>query len=161
MEKLTLEGFYTAARINPLFPIYPDGHYSVMESDAEPLKFFDWSLIGDLVDAGAGTIIAGFVRLSPFNLRWIKEATGKDLRYLFTSKFESNALFFSTEEKRYYYEKCKMLCDRAGVRFSVCFDKDDAYDEFRYLWADQEDCCDGRLNVRGFGVTFDGFRELG
>lgn len=151
-------GFWTAARINPLFPIHKDGYYSnpgsVLVKDK--FEYFDWSLVDMIGEAKAGTLIAGFLRLSTWNLRWIKEATGKDLRWLFIEQKQSNkALHFSTEEKRYYYERIKKMCDKNGVQFSVCYDGDDAYTEFKYLWANQEDCCNGKGKVLGFKNAYD------
>lgn len=158
----TLEdrGFHTAARINPLFPIYPDGYYSgerKFEVKPEPLRYFDWSLVDRIADAGCKTIIGGFVRLSSWNIRWIKERTGEDYTYLFDpkTKHKNTALHFSTEEKRYYYERIKNMCDERGNEFSVCYDGDEAYETFRYLWADQNDCCNGKAHVKKFGRAMD------
>ena len=153
-------GVYTAARINPLFPIYRDGYFSRGE-ESERLRYFDWSLVDMIAAAGAQTLIAGFLRLSSWNLRWIEERTRTDLRWLFDAGTDqrNQALHFSTEEKRYYYEELKRRCDVLGMEFSVCYDGDDAFEEFRYLWANPEDCCNGLGNVAGFEVTFDAVRR--
>jgi len=158
LKTLSEAGFWTAARINPLFPIYKDGYYSKPGSVLIKDKFdyFDWSLVDMIGESKAGTLIAGFLRLSTWNLRWIKESTGEDLRWMFTEQKQSNtALHFSTEEKRYYYERIKKMCDKKGVDFSVCYDGDDAYTEFKYLWANQNDCCNGKGKVAGFNNAYD------
>ena len=113
-------------------------------------------------EAGAKTLIAGFVRLSSWNLRWIEEATGQDVRWLFDPELrQSNqAYHFSTEEKRYYYEEAERRCRKLGMAFSVCYDGDDAYEEFRYLWANPNDCCNGVGNVPAFGATLLARKEL-
>ena len=102
-------------------------------------------------------MIAGFVRLSSWNIKWIKNKTGKDLTWLFDAgtKVKNQALHFSSEEKRYYYEKIKKSCDDLGMEFSVCYDGDDAYEEFRYLWANPNDCCNGKGKIPGFKNAFD------
>lgn len=152
--------FYLAGRINPLFPIYPDGYYSLgLHKTAKPLRYFDWSLVDMLAKNGCDTVIAGFVRLSQPNIRWMKEKTGIDFTYLFLpgTQHKNAALHFSTEEKRYYYEKMQKQCHELGMAFSVCYDGDDAYHEFQYLWENQNDCCNGKGNVPGFKVAYDFF----
>ena len=144
---LSNNGFTVAGRICPLFPIYPDGYYSLgIHQDTEPLKYFDWSLVDLLADAKCKTVIAGFLRLNYYNnnrQRIIKEI-GFDLDYLFSPDIrkKNDALYFSIEEKRYYYEKLMRLSHERGMRFTVCYDGDESYDVFRYLWENQQDCCD-------------------
>ena len=164
-KKLNDHGFYTAVRICPLFPLYPDGHYSNqapslnLGGNCKPKKFryFDWSLLDMIQKTANKTVIAGFVRLSSWNIKWIKNKTGKDLTWLFDAgtKVKNQALHFSSEEIRYYYEKIKKSCDDLGMEFSVCYDGDDAYEEFRYLWANPNDCCNGKGKIPGFKNAFD------
>jgi len=157
LKKLSDLGFYTAVRINPLFPMYKDGHYSKgVKSDK--FRYFEFDLVRRCVEAGAKTIIAGFVRLSSWNIKWIKEKTGEDLTWLFdkTTKASNQALHFSTEEKRYYYERIREECKKWGdAEFSVCYDGDDAYEEFKYLWANKDDCCNGKGKIKGFVNAYD------
>ena len=163
MGVLSRRGFYLAGRINPLFPIYPDGYYSgtrkFLLEDPKPLRYFDWSLVDMLAAHGCNTVIAGFVRLSPWNIKWMKEKTGEDFTYLFapTAKHDNQALHFSTEEKRYYYEKMQKQSHELGMAFSVCYDGDDAYHSFQYLWENQNDCCNAKGHIPGFKVAYDFF----
>ena len=159
MRQLAEAGFTTAARVNPLFPTHRDGHYS-RGLESQGYDYFGWDLVDQCAEAGAGTIIAGFLRLSPYNIGWIKETTGEDLRWLFTGGYDNLALHFSTAEKRYYYERAKARADELGMRFSVCYDGDDAYTEFKPLWANQKDCCDGLGNVPAFKRTFGDLRPV-
>lgn len=159
VKKLSDLGFYVAVRINPLFPIYKDGYFSRgIESDK--FRYFDWNLIPMIAESGAKTIIAGFVRLSSWNIQWIKDKTGEDLTWLFdpNTKQKNTALHFSTEEKRYYYERIKEMCDVCNIDFSVCYDGDDEYETFRYLWADKNDCCNGINNIKKFKKTYNFWR---
>ena len=153
---LTNAGIYTAVRINPMFPMYKDGHYS-LGVVSEPFRYFGWELLDMAAEAGAKTVIAGFVRLSSWNIRWIKDATGEDLRWLFDveAKQANQALHFSTEEKRYYYEEARDRCNALGIDFSVCYDGDDAYEAFRYLWANHNDCCNALGNIPAFPAVAD------
>ena len=166
LKKISQKGFYTAARINPLFPMYPDGHFSgerksalgnLFDEPQENFRYFDWSLIDLIADTGCDTVIAGFLRLSSWNIKWIKENTGKDLTYLFNPaiKQKNSALHFGIEEKRYYYEKIRDIANKRGMDFSVCYDGDEAYETFRYLWANPDDCCNGKQNIKGFQRAFD------
>jgi DNA repair photolyase len=153
VKRLADAGFYVAVRINPMFPVYPDGYYTRgREPDAEAFRYFDWSLLDMAAEAGAKTIIAGFVRLGSANMRWIREGTGRDLARLFDpkTKHANTALHFSREEKRWYYERAKHECDRLGVEFSVCYDGDDDYEAFRYLWANPDDCCNASGKLKWF-----------
>ena len=158
IETLTRNGFYVAARINPFFPIYPDGYYTGKRKyEGDPLRYFDWSLIDMLADAGCKTVIGGFLRLSTWNIGWIKEKTGNDLTYLFdpATKQRNSALHYGAAEKRYYYEKTRELCTTRGMEFSVCYDGDESYETFRDLWANPDDCCNGKGKIRGFKRAYD------
>lgn len=159
LRQLGEAGFYTAARINPFFPTHKDGHFSAGLASPE-YRYFGWNLVDMCAEAKVRTIIAGFLRLSPFNVKWIKEATGDDLRWLFAGGYENQSWHFSTGEKRYYYERTKARCDDLGMRFSVCYDGDDAYTEFQYLWANPDDCCDGLGNVPAFKRNFAYLRKV-
>lgn len=158
MKTLSDKGFYVAGRINPLFPLYPDGHFS-RGVDGDGLRYFDWSLVDLLADHGCKTLIAGFVRLSSWNLRWIKERTGDDLTRLFDPalKQANAALHFGSLEKRYYYERLRDAAHQRGMAFSICYDGDDAYAEFHDLWDNPADCCNAVGNVPGFQVKYDAF----
>lgn len=157
-EKLHYEGYHTAVRINPLFPIYPDGHFSGgnLFSTDDKFDYFNWCLLDMIANARVNTVIAGFLRLSAWNIKWIREFAGRDLTVLFSpsEKHKNAALHFSIEEKRYYYEEMRRLCHARGMDFSVCYDGDEAYEEFRYLWANPHDCCNGVGKVDAFNTTF-------
>jgi len=145
MSILRAEGIEVAGRICPLIPIYPDGHYSGKHSNAEPLDVFGWHLIDLLAEHGCQTVIAGFLRLNYYNnnRRRITAQLGFDPDYLFMEEVrkQNDALYFSIEEKRYYYEKAQDMAHERDMAFSVCYDGDEAYETFRYLWENPSDCC--------------------
>lgn len=165
---LAREGYYVAARINPFMPLHADGFYSTLRYSGQPkgdsadFHYFDASLIDQIANAGCQTCIAGFVRLSGYNIRWIREQTGDNLERLFApdTKHANTALHYSEAEKRYYYEWLQGLCARRGLAFSVCYDGDDAYETFRYLWANPMDCCNGLGNIPGFQRTYLAWPEM-
>jgi len=156
VETLADNGFKVAVRVNPLFPKYPDGHYAKGYKTPKPLRYFDWQLIDMIAEHKADTLIAGFLRLSTFNIRWIKEQTGQDLTYLFNPKrkMADQARHYSIAEKKYYYEKIWNMCKKHGVKFTICFDDDEAYETFRYMWHNPQDCCNGLDNIPEFKTTY-------
>lgn len=154
---LSEKGFYTIARINPLFPIYQDEHFTGnhLFANNNPFNYFTFNLPHILANNGFKTIIAGFLRLTSFNIKYIKEKTGNDISWLFTNKKQTNgSMHFSVNEIKYYYEHIKNICDKYNVDFSVCYDSDINYDCFKYLWANQNDCCNMINKVDGFRSTF-------
>jgi len=160
MERVADAGIYVAARYCPYMPSHPDGYWTgnPIPFPHEPPQVLALSSPEDvwrLAEAGAGTVIAGFLRLSPWSAKWLKDALAIDIRKMFSGKFERGQLHYSAAEKRHYFEALKHVCDQAGIRFSVCYDSDDHYETFRDLWADHEDCCDGRMNVEGFDARIE------
>jgi hypothetical protein len=55
--------------------------------------------------------------------------------------YRLNEEHFSPTEMTESYTRIKEMCDDAGVHFSVCYDKEDNFEKFRYLWSNQSDCC--------------------
>ena len=181
LSKLVREGFFTAVRINPLFPIYPDEtlvkiadksnlrgltlFQKVKEKNVQVLPIFNLQLIKDVIAVfeqaplqtrGKHTIIAGFVRLPFACIRWVSEAIGwqpKELKKFFHIK-KSNCYYYSTEEIRFYYEAISELCKSADVPFSVCYDSEENYATFRHMWANPKDCCNAVGVVKGFEKVF-------
>lgn len=155
-KKLAENGIYTAARINPLWPMAKDGFYTGGTKSKKKFRYFTFNLPQLIADHGFKTIIAGFLRLSSHNIKYIKEKTGEDVSWLFDKqRVENGAYHFSTDEIRYYYERIKGICDSNGVEFSVCYDSDRNYQAFRHLWANQNDCCNCEGKVKGFRTKFD------
>jgi len=155
LRRLNDAGIYTSVRINPFFPVY-----EVDQSLSGRFRYFDWSLVDMISDSGTRSVIAGFARLSAWNLRWIRKATGNNFRYLFEgAKMKNGALHFQYSEKKYYYERLKQLCDKSNIEFSVCYDDDRSYKQFQYLWANQFDCCNISGKVPGFTIKYDQFNN--
>jgi DNA repair photolyase len=163
LQKLAAHGFWTTVRINPLFPIYPDGYYTDPHFDhTEPVKpfhFFSWEMIEVIAQHQVPTIVVGVVRLYPPNLRFMRQALGYDIRSHFASdaREERASLHFSAAETAYYYTKIRELCDKYGLRFSTCYIGNEATDasfqRYQHLWSNRADCCDAVGNVRAFETT--------
>jgi DNA repair photolyase len=166
LKKLNDEGFWTTVRINPLFPIYPDGYYSDETSilqrfgtyeNVPKFDLFDWSFIDQLKEANVPSLLTGFVRLSPFAIR----AITKDVGINFSSFFKPEN-FNKTSESRYsdeeiaaYYRNIKSKCDQVGMRFNTCYIGNGLKDYFQYqnLWSNKKDCCDARGPVQGIKAS--------
>jgi DNA repair photolyase len=149
-------GNRVAVRINPLFPIYPDGHYSnsySMEALTEPeLDIFTWDLVHRICECRPSTVLAGFLRIgSEKTHRWFEQEANLDMRKYF---WKNNHKYYSTEEIKYYYSKCKSICNKYNVPFSICFDRNDNYEIFKDMWANKQDCCNALDKVTCHSKTY-------
>lgn len=166
LTKLAENGFWTTVRINPFFPIYPDGYFtnpkSVIERfgslDAAPkFDLFDWSFIKELKDAKVGSLLAGVVRLSNAGIRDLSKATGTDFRLFFDEKLIKSNLDkkYSDSEIAYYYKRLQVECAKNGIRFNTCYIGNGEKDYYQYqnLWSNKADCCDVKGNVGAFNSS--------
>lgn len=163
LQKLAAHGFWTTVRINPLFPIYPDGYYSNPDFDhsrpVEPFHFFSWDMIEAIAQHQVPTVLVGMARLYRPNLRFMHEALGYDMRTHFAEdvREERASLHFSAAETTYYYQRLKALCDQHGLRFSTCYIGNDPaggrFERDQPLWSNPDDCCDALGNVEAFTTT--------
>jgi DNA repair photolyase len=163
LQKLATHGFWTTVRINPLFPIYPDGYYSNPNFDhrtsIEPFDFFSWDMIEAIAQHQVPTVLVGMARLYRPNLRFMHQALGYDMRVHFAEdvREERASLHFSTAETTYYYQRIKALCDQHGLRFSTCYigtdNTGERFERDQPLWSNRADCCDALGNVAAFTTT--------
>jgi DNA repair photolyase len=157
LSSLAKEGFWTAVRINPIFPIFPDGYFSD-KSFAWPGKvpqfnFTSFEMVDNIAAAGVPAVIAGFGRFSSFALNNVKKATGFDLRQFYRrdQTYKSRRDFhYSDSEVLRYYLKFKQRCDDAGVEFTTCYigNGEKQFWDHQNLWSNEKDCCNvqGRLS---------------
>lgn len=163
LETLTKEGFWTTVRINPLFPIYPDGYFSDPQFDKskniKPFDYFSWDMVETIAQHSIPSLLVGMVRLYRPNIKFMNKALGYRIQDQFSEKveFERSSIHFSQAETDYYYNRIRALCDKHGVRFSTCYIGNDPSGEsfFRYqgLWDNKKDCCDAVGNVTAFKAT--------
>ena len=157
LKKLNEEGFWTTVRINPLFPIYPDGYFTDEASilsrfgsyeNVPKFDLFDWGFIDQLKEAKVPSLLAGFVRLTPTAVRAISKDTGLDFARFFKPELFSKMTEsrYSDEEIGAYYKTMKAKCDQTGIRFNTCYIGNGIKDYFQYqeLWSNKKDCCDAR-----------------
>ena len=163
LQKLAKEGFWTTVRINPLFPIYPDGYFTNPNFDhtkeIKPFEYFAWDMIDVIAQHNVPTVLAGIVRLYQPNIRFMSKALGWDIRETFetSDKFQRDYIDFSLSEANYYYKKIQNLSAAKGMRFTTCYiggDTEGAGFEFNQnLWSNKADCCDAFGNVAGIKAT--------
>jgi DNA repair photolyase len=166
LKVLNESGFWTTVRINPLFPIYPDGYFTDQDSIntrfgsrelCPKFDLFDWNFVDQLKDAKVPSLLAGFVRLSPWAINNMSRETGID----FKSFFKPEVLrihgdkHYSDSEIAFYYKKIQADCMRVGIRFNTCYIGNGAKDYYQYqnLWDNKSDCCDAIGNVSAFKTT--------
>lgn len=163
LEKLSREGFWTTVRINPLFPIYPDGYYSDPNFDhsqeVKPFPYFSWDMVDVIAQHRVPSLLTGIVRLYPRNVGFMNKALGYKIQNFFDPEagYERAAIHFSEAETQYYYNRLKELCSKQGVRFSTCYIGNDptgaSFFKYQQLWTNKKDCCDALGNVNAIKTT--------
>lgn len=165
LKKLSENGYLTAVRLNPLFPIFPDGYFSNNESVQKRFEgkqipkfdLFSFDFISELTEYKPHTVLAGFVRLSVPAINSLNKATGMEFREFFTPEvIQENAdKKFSDAEIAYYYREIGKRCRENGLRFSTCYIGNGLKDYYQYqkLWANKKDCCDIVGNLNSFKTT--------
>lgn len=166
LEKLAKAGFWTTVRINPFFPIYPDGFYTDPEYISQRFKgreipkldYFSWDFLSQLSEAKVPSVLAGFVRLSTASINRMSGILKMDLKDFFrpeqfaTSNGDKR---YSDTEIAFYYSKLKEKAKASNLRFSTCYIGNGEKDYFNYqkLWTNKSDCCDAVGNVSAFKKT--------
>jgi DNA repair photolyase len=159
VEKVSKAGFCTAVRINPMFPIHPDGYFTNpnFKWDGEVPKF-DYStfeMVDEIADTTCSAIIGGFGRFSALSMSNLSRAVGFDLRKFFNKNevYKSKRDYhFSEREIRYYYEEVKRRCNSRNIDFTVCYigNGETEFWDHQDLWSNKTDCC----NIKGKVAAF-------
>lgn len=159
LKKLNEAGIWTTVRINPLFPIYPDGYFTDpnfdRSADIKKFDYFSFDMIDEIAASGTKSVLAGFVRLSGIALNGLERTTGVDLRDFHTiieSRKSRRDYHYSDLEIRYYYEQIKERCDQHGLHFSTCYigNGEKHFWKDQDLWSNKKDCCNIKGQVAGF-----------
>lgn len=158
-KKLVDAGIWTTVRINPLFPMYPDGYFSdpsfAFEGEIPNFPFSSFDIIDEISQYGIKSALAGFVRLSAFSINRIQKATGVDLRAFYRKNAEKKSkrdYHFSDDEIRYYYNQLKKRCDKYEIDFSTCYigNGESHFWRDQDIWSNKSDCCNVKGNVKTF-----------
>jgi DNA repair photolyase len=158
LEKLADCGFWTTVRINPLFPIYPDGYFTDPDfswsGEVPKFEFSSFEMVNELAAHKVPSVLAGFARLSSFAVNNIEKVTGVNLREFYRKDlvYKSKRDFhFTDKEIRYYYEQLRKRSHANGIQFTTCYigNGEGHFWKDQDLWSNKKDCCNvkDRLTV--------------
>jgi DNA repair photolyase len=159
LEKLAEAGFWTTARINPLFPIYPDGYFTDPNFKwAGNVPKFDYSsfeMVDELAAHKVPAVLTGFVRLSSFAVNNVERVTGVNLRDFYRKDLVNKSkrdFHFTDREIRYYYEQIQKRCHSNGIQFTTCYigNGEGHFWKDQDLWTNKKDCCNVKNRVASF-----------
>lgn len=159
IKSLVDSGFWTAVRINPILPIYPDGYFSNpdfhWQGEVPKFDFTSFDMVDQIAESGTQSIITGFGRFSSFSLNKMEKATGVNLKVFFDRNKvckSSRDWHYSDKEIRYYYEEFKRRCDNAGVEKTVCYigNGENHFWGHQDLWSNKRDCCNIKDRINSF-----------
>lgn len=159
LEKLNKHEIWTAVRINPMFPIYPDGYFTnpnfKWDGEVPKFEFSSFEMVEEIADAGVPAIICGFGRFSSFAMNNIEKATGLNFRQFFDRTQVNKSArdwHFSDKEIRYYYEEVKKRTIKRAMEFTVCYigNGENQFWDTQDLWSNKKDCCNIKDRVASF-----------
>lgn len=158
LQKLVNNGFWTTVRLNPFFPIYPDGYFTDPDFDRKnmpkPFEFSSFEMVDEIAQYGVQSILTGMVRLSSFSINQIEKATGHNLRPFYKQEFRKSQrdYHYSQEEIRAYYERIHAKCLQNGIQFTTCYigNGESQFWGDQDLWSNKKDCCNAIGRIKGF-----------
>lgn len=158
LEGLNREGFWTTVRINPIFPIYPDGYFTnpdfKWDGPVPKFEFTTFEMIDEIADTKTPAVLAGFGRFSGYALNQIEKASGVNLRPFFNAENKKSARdhHYSGKEVRFYYEQFKKRSTEKGISFTTCYigNGEAHFWKDQDIWSNKKDCCNVKGNVASF-----------
>ncbi|PIK14139.1 radical SAM protein [Halobacteriovorax sp. JY17] len=154
LKTLTDRGVWCTVRLNPLFPIYPDGVLSRSLSSDIRTGFFEFEYINTLAKYGCKSLLTGFVHLDMKVVNLITEKTGVDLMGFMSGEMKEmgEGFTYSNSEIRKYYEILKKRCQDNGIEFTTCYLGlgESYFWKDQDLWDNKEDCCNIKNKVSSF-----------
>lgn len=159
LQKLAENNYWTTVRLNPFFPIYPDGYFTNPEFKWDgPIPKFEYSsfeIIDELAAYNIPAVLIGFVRFSRLSLNSIERATGQNLRQFYNRdqvNKSSRDFHFSDREIRYYYEQIRESCKKNDIQFTTCYigNGEGHFWKDQDLWSNKIDCCNIKGRVSSF-----------
>ena len=157
LEVLVRNGYWTTVRLNPFFPMYPDGYFTNPDFDKnnmpDPFEFSSFEMVDEIAETGCQSILAGIVRLSSYSINQIEKAVGRDLRSFYRDdlKKSSRDFHYSDLEVRAYYERIHAKAIQNGIQFTTCYigNGEAQFWSDQDLWSNKSDCCNatGRVNA--------------
>ena len=159
LKKLSEEKFWTTVRLNPFFPIFPDGYFSdpnfSWKGAVPKFDFSSFEMIDEVADHAVPAVLAGFVRLSSFSINKIEKSAGINLRQFYNREAvlkSARDWHFSDREIRSYYERLKQRAISKGMEFTTCYigNGESHFWKDQDLWSNKKDCCNVKDRVSSF-----------
>jgi DNA repair photolyase len=159
LKKLAESGFWTTVRINPLFPIRPDGFFTDPEfkwdGEVPKFDFSSFDMVDELAAHKVPAVLAGFVRLSSFAVNNVEKVAGVNLREFYRKDLVNKSkrdFHFTDKEIRYYYEQIKARCQSNAMQFTTCYigNGEGHFWKDQDLWSNKKDCCNVKGQVEAF-----------
>jgi DNA repair photolyase len=159
LQKLVEAGFWTTVRINPLFPIYPDGYFTDPKfswtGEVPKFEYSSFEMVDEIAAHKVPAVLAGFVRLSSFAVNNMERTAGIDLRQFYRKDIVNKSrrdFHFTDAEIRYYYEQIRKRCDVNKVQFTTCYigNGEGHFWKDQDLWTNKRDCCNVKARVKSF-----------
>jgi DNA repair photolyase len=163
LTKLNKEGYWTTVRINPLFPIKPDGYYTDPNfkwwgsGDIPEFNYSSFEMVDEIAATGTPAILTGFGRFSSFALNQLEKALDFDLRQFYKPNKEGvnksrRDYHYSDAEIRYYYEQIKARCTKNAMEFTTCYigNGETHFWKDQDIWSNKRDCCNIKSRVEAF-----------
>lgn len=154
LKRLNELGFWTTVRLNPLFPIYPDGKYSRNLETSFSTDFFSFDTIKTLSEYGCKSLLTGFVHLEDQVIKLIEEKTHINLYDMMSDEIKEQGPGFrySANEIRRYYELIKSECQQYNIEFTTCYLGlgESYFWKDQDLWDNKEDCCNIKNRLASF-----------
>lgn len=159
LQKLGESGIWTTVRINPLFPIYPDGYFTdpdfKWDGEVPKLEFSSFEMVDEIAEYKVPSILAGFGRFSRLSLNAVERTTNFNLRQFYRRDAVNKSdrdFHFSDKEIRYYYEQLKKRSNKHGIQFTTCYigNGEGHFWKDQDLWSNKRDCCSVKGRVESF-----------
>ncbi len=152
-QTLSKAGFWTTVRINPLFPIYPDGYFSdpnfKWDGEVPKFNYTDFDIVDALKEYNVPSMLVGFARLSSYGLNQIEKATGFNLRPFFDKTRVNKSVrdfHYTDKEITAYYNRFKLKSLENGIDFSTCYigNGESHFWGHQDMWSNKSDCCNAK-----------------
>lgn len=159
VQRLTKTGIWCTVRLNPLFPMFPDGYFSdpnfSWEGEVPKFEFSSFDMVKKFSEYQVPSMLVGFARLSSFALNNIKKSLNVDLRPFYRRDLTYKSArdwHYTDAEVSHYYRSFKNECDKYGIEFTTCYigNGESHFWKHQDMWSNKKDCCNAKGRVAGF-----------
>lgn len=159
LQKLNRGGFWTTVRLNPFFPMYPDGYFTDQNFDRvnmpKPFEYSSFEMVDEIASYGVPSVLIGMARLSRYALNSIEKLTGTNLKEFYRRDLIEKSprdFHYSDQEIRAYYERIHAKCVQNNIQFTTCYigNGETHFWKDQDLWTNKSDCCNVKGKVESF-----------